>query len=685
MKDENKKIKRRGLVMTGGGAKGLYEAGVIHAFHITGMEFDVITGSSIGAMNSAFFAEYLLRKRNLPKDAKATPERTIQAMDGLIRSFHRAWLMMPEKNIIDDSRNSPLGLLIDDLEKFDLNLADIVKIGWWWKDPKRGAIPGPHVFPAVLRIAKELVERIGKPGELLGIFKSQRKFFLREATRTYLKRFQLERSLIPAGSGGDQIIEKTFTEPVTPLQSGHLSGLVSQELQPVGKAERLVDSKRTFKDFEKHGISVRLTRANYRTGRLEISAYLALEDFMRYMEKQAWRLDVADPEKMPLGSFRLQLPGNPNVIKAALASGRFPGVFAPFPFQEIYPKESPENRLLYKLLKGWVGDPQVQASLMKAYQKAYGKGFKEEKWQSLFKRWNKSRTIRDFFPYDTDTYVDGGAIDNTPYSSAVDATREWVNASDKGIRDVTLDLYVVFLETEPKISRDEAQEPLLTEVVKRTLDVQSAAVKTGDAVVVRTINDFGNPAEALAHTLLSLLKALKKSEGQLDKKQRNNLEETVRKIASDQGLSGYLGDISGKGILARMEKWANDKLRGSLPLQVEEIKIYPERMPLSTLAFTERLGYRKDEAIEMLTMGCYNTLWGVRGHLEEQSSRREDEQDKQALEMTRKWMGPRTWPKKTDDSEDYSYRDQLETLRKEWRCTRSECLFHKTYCKQSME
>ena len=43
---------KRGFVMTGGGAKGLYEAGVIHAFHLCGMEFDVITGSSIGAINS---------------------------------------------------------------------------------------------------------------------------------------------------------------------------------------------------------------------------------------------------------------------------------------------------------------------------------------------------------------------------------------------------------------------------------------------------------------------------------------------------------------------------------------------------------------------------------------------------------------------------------------------------------
>ena len=60
MADHDRTV-RRGFVMTGGGAKGLYEAGVIHALHLTGMEFDVITGSSIGAFNAVFFAEYLLR------------------------------------------------------------------------------------------------------------------------------------------------------------------------------------------------------------------------------------------------------------------------------------------------------------------------------------------------------------------------------------------------------------------------------------------------------------------------------------------------------------------------------------------------------------------------------------------------------------------------------------------------
>ena len=667
------KMKRRGFVMTGGGAKGLYEAGVIHAFHITGMEFDVITGSSIGAMNAIFFAEYLLRKRALLALQPAAPEQMVEAMDSLVRSYHRAWLLMPEKNILDDSPNSPLGSLVSDLEGFDLSLADLACIGWWWKDPQKGVLPAPKVLAALLRTGKELGERLGKPGEILRILKDHPQQILREVIRTYLKRFEMEYSLIPAGGEKERVIEDTFTQPVTPLQSAHLSGSVSQEIQPAGKAERLVEPARTFKEYAEHQIDVRLTRANYRTGRLEISAYLSGEDFLRYMDRQAWRMDVGDPEKMPLGSFRLQLPGNPNAVKAALASGRFPGVFAPFAFRDIYPQESSENQFLYRLLKDWINDPEMQTILKQSYQKAYGSSFRDADWQTLLKHWQGSQTLRDFFPYETDTYIDGGAIDNTPSNSAIDATREWIDRQGAGKRDVTLDLYVIYLESEPKISRDEAQEPLLTEVVQRTLAVQSAAVKTEDAVVVKTINAFGNQAEALARTLLVLLEALKDAGGEISQAQREALEKTVHEIASRQGLQGYLGEDS-QDILKRMESWARQTLRARLPLHVSEIKIYPERMPLSTLAFTERLGYRQEYAIEMLTMGCANTLWALRRHLEAQGARR-DHQDELALALAKKWMGFDTWlPKGEPD------RSQFDKLEKEWCCTRKECVFHAGYC-----
>ena len=103
------KTKRRGFVMTGGGAKGLYEAGVINAFHLTGMEFDVITGSSIGAMNSIFFAEYLWNKRTLaekiPDDDPDKPLKLIDQMEEAIRRYHHTWLLMPTERIFPASTN----------------------------------------------------------------------------------------------------------------------------------------------------------------------------------------------------------------------------------------------------------------------------------------------------------------------------------------------------------------------------------------------------------------------------------------------------------------------------------------------------------------------------------------------------------------------------------------------------
>jgi hypothetical protein len=55
---------------------------------------------------------------------------------------------------------------------------------------------------------------------------------------------------------------------------------------------------------------------------------------------------------------------------------------------------------------------------------------------------------------------------------------------------------VIFLEAEPKISRDEAQEPADRSGPAHAGGA-TAAVKTGDAVV-KTINTIGNYGEALA-------------------------------------------------------------------------------------------------------------------------------------------------------------------------------------------
>ena len=128
------KTKKRGFVMTGGGAKGLYEAGVINAFHISGMEFDVITGSSIGAMNSVFFAEYLYRKHKLSNEIRSNPEKAVVEMDRMVRQFHHAWLTLPGIKIIDDGETGSLGKLKNDLREFNFSIPKLVTLGWWWTE-----------------------------------------------------------------------------------------------------------------------------------------------------------------------------------------------------------------------------------------------------------------------------------------------------------------------------------------------------------------------------------------------------------------------------------------------------------------------------------------------------------------------------------------------------------------------
>src|SRR5258705_3098709 len=47
---------KRGLVLQGGGAKGAFQYGVIRELHRAGIDFDVISGTSVGALNGALVA-----------------------------------------------------------------------------------------------------------------------------------------------------------------------------------------------------------------------------------------------------------------------------------------------------------------------------------------------------------------------------------------------------------------------------------------------------------------------------------------------------------------------------------------------------------------------------------------------------------------------------------------------------
>jgi hypothetical protein len=106
------------------------------------------------------------------------------------------------------------------------------------------------------------------------------------------------------------------------------------------------------------------------------------------------------------------------------------------------------------------------------------------------------------------------------------------------------------------------------------------------------------------------------------------------------------------------------------PLQVDQITIHPQEMPMSTLQFTEHLGYRVDNAINMLTMGCYNTPWTLRTYLDK-GSYQSDDQDRRVLDLVVKWTGIEDLP------EDFRDRDHLQ---ESWACQRTARIYHQQHC-----
>jgi hypothetical protein len=217
-------------------------------------------------------------------------------------------------------------------------------------------------------------------------------------------------------------------------------------------------------------------------------------------------LQSGNPDQIPLGSFRLQMLGNANALNAALASGRFPAVFSPYPLASIYPSEDPENEPLHDMLANWLDGHTIQQALKEAYLEVHQDDEDAQaRWERVLESWRTSENMRSFFANHEDTFIDGGAIDNTPSNSVVDAVREWVNRQGLSKRDVVLEIFVIFLHPEPKVDQLKAESPTTFEVVGRTLGIQNAAKLASDSLTVETINYFGQQGEHLGQALLALL------------------------------------------------------------------------------------------------------------------------------------------------------------------------------------
>ena len=668
----------RGFVMTGGGAKGLFEAGVIHAFHLCGMEFDVITGSSIGAINSIFYAEYLLRKRQLPADVRADPVRSVEAMDALVWAFLHAWWEMPRMGIIDDSATGPLGMLKDDLLQMDVSLPSLVRIAWWYTDPENDMIPDVKVLADFTNLLNELPERLDGGRGMVEIWKRWRDDKVKPldaAIRTYLNRFGMEHALVPDEKA--EKLKEYFTQPIAPLRPEHLADPITGPAD--GPLEALIPAERTLREFKEAGIDVRLTRTNFRTGRLEVSAHSTAGQFAAFLKKHWIILDKKDGLLPALGNARLQTVGNPNAVYAALASGRFPGVFSPLPVDKIYDLENlddPDNVLLSSLLVDWLEDDHLREA-MAAAPVGPGRrdpGISEE----LLAVWRKSEELARLFPRADDHYVDGGAIDNTPTNSAIDAVKDYADERGIGYRDLQLDLYTVFLHPPPDPGELVTELlPSSIETVRRTMEIRTAAVLDSDAAHVRFVNKAGQLGENSSRTLISLAAAMEDLLAYLPKDETLGLTDDQREalVAALEARIAEALPQSGSGALEeRLEKIKDDHrelIDRRLPLHVNPIEIHPEEMPMRTLQFTERLGYRNDNAVRMMTAGCYSTLWSLYVHLAGKTRAGLDERDELTLAMARRWMSLEgdELPKVTAD------------VQLSWRCRRTQCVFHERHCR----
>ncbi len=237
--------------MTGGGAKGLYEAGVIHAFHITGMEFDIITGSSIGAMNSVFFAEYLYQKRPVA-EVRADPLQAVEALDPLVKAYHHAWLLMPDKRVVDDS---PQG-------RWANRRTTCCTSTLACRSSPASAGGGPILSgenPGATGLARtaQIAGRAGRaPGRRRASCCASSRTIARapvqEAMRTYLARFGMDHSVIPPGE--ECKIKDIFTQPVSPAAPRSTwRGAVNAQDGAGVKLFTLVDPARTLRRLRRAG------------------------------------------------------------------------------------------------------------------------------------------------------------------------------------------------------------------------------------------------------------------------------------------------------------------------------------------------------------------------------------------------------------------------------------------------
>ncbi len=606
------RAKRRALVLAGGGAKGVFESGALHALARIGYEPDVVTGSSVGAINAAAYAEWL-RARRLEGEEVAE-----QRLELLLR----LWQRLDRWKVADFDRWGWRVVVLATLFGL-LGLA----LAWW-------AVAGDPVSPGgwwLVRVAAFLAAvLLSVAGATL-------------ATRWLLLPRQLRERVRRGMTASPELAARRQPSPSAwgrrLLRWLGLHPALFTERGLAAAVRSLVPAGRRFGDYQLAGLDLRLTRTNLRAGRTEISERVTAAQLSR-----------------PGAERGRRVLGDPLVIPAVLASAAFPLAFPPVAAERIYPPS--DNPELYGIVA-------ERAHALRALMQLFGRraeaeliwlqtvldGFAEEdptllrvgREGELYRRL-KERFIGDHAPWirvatgtldllvDTrhwpelplpefaphgDRYFDGGVLDNTPLSSALAALRE-LQAMDER-RDGG--------EAESAAPIHEMLVILLSPPPRRQhLSAAHAAALAGPALGLRALRlqaERRLAADAKMAEKVDRLLAAREEERIAARATRRAVPPAFEPVAAAPRARPDLpAGESWRDLLSRESGPSEPPLTTlDLPVReklarVEVTRVAPTWDLPWVLSLDDRVGFRTADAEAFQARGCRDTLQGVvRGHV----------------------------------------------------------------------
>lgn len=608
----------RAVVFSGGGAKGVFESGAVHAFYQTGLEPDVITGSSVGAINAIALAELVRARRG---EGEGAARDTVQRALTLWQQLDR------------------------------LKIADLDRWGWrLWL----GSILALAAAAALLAWALLGAPFSGVPGVVqrlvagvLGAFLLLR---IWGTLRVWLRlpgwmRERVQRGMStrlepdPTGqTGEDGRPRGSFGEKFFRFWGLHPAVFQSRPLERAIRS--VIPAGRRLSDYRDSGINVRLTRSNVRTGRLELSEHLTVEDYSH------------------LGGERgRRVLGDPLAVPAVLASAAFPVAFSPVPAERIYPASENEElhvraaeRASAKKLLAKIFGPRAKQEYLWFMATIDSIAEEEPVLLHVGREGELLRRLRELFVGEhsgwmrvslhsvnilietrhwpqvavpgestySDRYFDGGILDNTPLSPALSAVREEVRrrkadpaaAAFKPEDDAVHEAFVVLLSPRPR---------------KRYLSAATAESIGGPALGVRALRlqaehrlaEDVKTAEKIDHLLAArglLLSERQKADAPA--KAAAAVRELIDAEAGARAGSGGSGEKAEtwEDILGKEQRGSDRGASGPGGEEVGDLirlqvtRVHPSWDLPWVLALDDRLGFSSDQAREFQTRGCRDTL-----------------------------------------------------------------------------